>query len=93
MHNATAFGLSCPQQASTLPIPNGLPEATLAYLKLSSANGTIRDGEDCEEAIVEAPNHTGSNSDNGHRFDSQCRCTTPGPTGFKTPSFSGMYSG
>ena len=37
MHNATAFDLSCLHQAPTLPIPKGLSEATLAYLKLLSA--------------------------------------------------------
>ena len=58
IYNATAFGLACPQQEATFPIPNGLPDATLAYLKLLNGNGTeIQDGEDCEEAIVVPPPH------------------------------------
>ncbi|KAF8272602.1 Alpha/Beta hydrolase protein [Lactarius quietus] len=55
IHDATSFGLSCPQQASTVPIPNGLPDPTIAYLELSSTNGTIQDGEDCLTLNVVAP--------------------------------------
>ncbi|KAH9170117.1 carotenoid ester lipase precursor [Lactarius sanguifluus] len=31
-HNASAFGLSCPQQAVSLALPDGLPPPTLQYL-------------------------------------------------------------
>ena len=53
IHNAIAFGIACPQQASKLAIPNGFPQATLDYLKLTGVGGssTIIDGEDCEEAM------------------------------------------
>ena len=50
IHNATVFGLSCPQQATTLPIPNGFPEQTIDYLELLDGPGPTLDGEDCEEA-------------------------------------------
>ncbi|KAI9442992.1 Alpha/Beta hydrolase protein [Lactarius indigo] len=57
-HNATAYGLSCPQQATTLAIPNGLPQQTLEYFASLFGNGTttpIQDGEDCLTLNVIAP--------------------------------------
>lgn len=63
IHNATAFGLLCPQQKSTLPIPDGFSQVTIDYLKLTGTgglggSGSILDGEDCKEAIIETPyNH------------------------------------
>ncbi|KAI9454047.1 carotenoid ester lipase precursor [Lactarius psammicola] len=53
-YNATAFGLSCTQQATTLAIPNGLPQETLDILLLGSST-TILDGEDCLVLNVVAP--------------------------------------
>ncbi|KAI9442991.1 carotenoid ester lipase precursor [Lactarius indigo] len=62
-HNATAFGLSCPQQAGTLTVPDWSPQETIDYL--STPPGTIiLDGEDCEETVVDAPCLTERNSDN-----------------------------
>ncbi|KAH9053688.1 Alpha/Beta hydrolase protein [Lactarius vividus] len=55
-HNATAFGLSCPQQATTLAIPSGLPQETVDYLT-SGSGTTILDGEDCLTLNVFAPAH------------------------------------
>ncbi len=73
--------------------PNGLPKETVDYLKLLFGSGTtILDGEDCEEAIVEASCSAESNSDDSCRFDSQCRFTIPGRTWFKAPGCSGVYS-
>ena len=90
-HNATVFGLSCPQQVSNQSLPNGLPQATIEYLGLLSDHGTtIIDGEDC--ADEESPHHTESNSDNSCRLDSQCRCTISYHTWFRPPGCSGMYS-
>ncbi|KAH9060192.1 carotenoid ester lipase precursor [Lactarius vividus] len=56
-HNATAYGLSCPQQATTLALPNGLPQQTLEYFTSLFGNGTttIQDGEDCLTLNVIAP--------------------------------------
>ncbi|KAI9454051.1 carotenoid ester lipase precursor [Lactarius psammicola] len=58
-HNATAFGLWCPQQATTLAIPSGLPQETLEYFAGLFGNGppTITDGEDCLTLNVLAPAH------------------------------------
>ncbi|KAH9058058.1 carotenoid ester lipase precursor [Lactarius vividus] len=58
-HNATAFGLPCPQQATTLAILNGLPRETLEYLSslFGSGNTTILDGEDCLTLNVITPAH------------------------------------
>ncbi|KAI9449008.1 carotenoid ester lipase precursor [Lactarius psammicola] len=53
-HNATAFGLSCPQQATTQTIPNGLPQEAADYV--ASAFPTITlDSEDCLTLNVIAP--------------------------------------
>ncbi|KAH8985170.1 alpha beta-hydrolase [Lactarius akahatsu] len=60
-HNATAFGLSCPQQATTLAIPNGLPQETVDYLT-SGSGTTILDGEDCLTLNIFAPAHARSGS-------------------------------
>ncbi|KAI9442994.1 carotenoid ester lipase precursor [Lactarius indigo] len=47
-HNATAFGLSCPQQAGTFVVPGELPQQTVDYL--SNINGpTVIGGEDCQK--------------------------------------------
>ncbi|KAI9457440.1 carotenoid ester lipase precursor [Lactarius psammicola] len=55
-YNATAFGLSCPQQATTVAIPNGLPQETVKFL--SSSPGPAKpDGEDCLSLNVVAPAH------------------------------------
>ncbi|KAH8982158.1 carotenoid ester lipase precursor [Lactarius hatsudake] len=56
-HNATAYGLSCPQQAIALALPNGLPQQTLEYFASLFGNGTstIPDGEDCLTLNVIAP--------------------------------------
>ncbi|KAH9060191.1 carotenoid ester lipase precursor [Lactarius vividus] len=53
-HNATAFGLSCPQQAVALAVPDGLPRETLEYLSSTSGTTTL-DGEDCLTLNVFAP--------------------------------------
>jgi carboxylesterase type B len=53
-YNATAFGLSCPQQAATLAIPSGLPEETLKALALEIGTPTP-DGEDCLTLNVFVP--------------------------------------
>ncbi|KAF8272605.1 carotenoid ester lipase precursor [Lactarius quietus] len=60
IYNATAFGLSCPQQASTLAIPNGFPQETVDYLRLTGngGSGTILDGEDCLTLNVVVPANT-----------------------------------
>ncbi|KAI9434682.1 Alpha/Beta hydrolase protein [Lactarius indigo] len=55
-YNTTAFGLSCPQQAATLAIPNGLPQETINYLA-SGSGTTILDGEDCLTLNIFAPAH------------------------------------
>jgi acetylcholinesterase len=48
-HNATAYGLSCPQQATALSFLSGLPEETLEALSIIFGAGvTLADGEDCE---------------------------------------------
>ncbi|KAH8999622.1 carotenoid ester lipase precursor [Lactarius hatsudake] len=60
-HNATVFGLSCPQQATTLAIPNGLPQETVDYLT-SDSGTTILDGEDCLTLNVFAPSHARNGS-------------------------------
>ncbi|KAH9175637.1 Alpha/Beta hydrolase protein [Lactarius sanguifluus] len=84
-HNATAFGLSCTQQATTLAIPNGLPQETVDLLT-SGSGATILDGEDCEGTIVDSSKE--SNSEDSCRFGSQCRCTISGRTWFKAPGCS-----
>ncbi|KAH9035785.1 carotenoid ester lipase precursor [Lactarius pseudohatsudake] len=62
-HNATAFGLPCPQQATTLAIPNGLPPETLEFLSSLFASGnSIIDGEDCLTLNVITPAHAKSRS-------------------------------
>ncbi|KAF8264081.1 alpha beta-hydrolase [Lactarius quietus] len=53
-YNATAFGLSCPQQADNLALPNGLPNATLEYLE-AGKSATLSVGEDCLTVNVIAP--------------------------------------
>ncbi|KAH9030327.1 carotenoid ester lipase precursor [Lactarius pseudohatsudake] len=60
-HNATAFGLSCTQQATTLAIPNGLPQETVDLLT-SGSGATILDGEDCLVLNVVAPSQAGRGS-------------------------------
>ncbi|KAH9040256.1 carotenoid ester lipase precursor [Lactarius hengduanensis] len=60
-HNATAFGLSCPQQADPLALPDGLPPPTLQYLQSLGTKATIPIGEDCEKAVLCA--HVESSSD------------------------------
>ncbi|KAN0139660.1 Alpha/Beta hydrolase fold [Lactarius tabidus] len=54
-YNATAFGLSCPQQADNLALPSGLPNATLEYLQATSGKATLSVGEDCLTVNVVAP--------------------------------------
>ncbi|KAF8260204.1 carotenoid ester lipase precursor [Lactarius quietus] len=53
-YNATAFGLSCPQQVSPLAIPSGLPQEAVDFL---SSEPPIPDGEDCLTLNVVAPAH------------------------------------
>jgi acetylcholinesterase len=53
-YNATAFGLSCPQQAAALAIPSGLPEETLEALALE-AGTPPPNGEDCLTINVFVP--------------------------------------
>ncbi|KAH8983924.1 Alpha/Beta hydrolase protein [Lactarius akahatsu] len=55
-YNATAFGLSCPQQAATFAVPDGLPHETVDYLSIISGT-PILDGEDCLTLNVVAPSH------------------------------------
>ncbi|KAI9457437.1 carotenoid ester lipase precursor, partial [Lactarius psammicola] len=55
-HNATAFGLSCPQQATTLDIPKGLPQETIDFF-LKNPGTALPDGEDCLTLNVVAPAH------------------------------------
>ena len=67
-HNATAFGLSCPQQASGRTLPSGLPPPTLAALQgLGATPNSV--GEDCKKAIWELLTHTKNNVDGSCRFD------------------------
>ncbi|KAH8983925.1 carotenoid ester lipase precursor [Lactarius akahatsu] len=54
-HNATAFGLSCPQQADPLALPDGLPPPTLQFLQSLGTKATIPIGEDCLTLNVIAP--------------------------------------
>ncbi|KAI9442990.1 alpha beta-hydrolase [Lactarius indigo] len=54
-HNATAFGLSCPQQAAPLALPTGLPPQTLQFLASLGTKATIPIGEDCLTLNVIAP--------------------------------------
>ncbi|KAF8264822.1 carotenoid ester lipase precursor [Lactarius quietus] len=57
-HNATAFGLSCPQQATSAPPANELPQGALDALATIIGIGagvTIVDGEDCLNLNVIAP--------------------------------------
>ncbi|KAH9020058.1 carotenoid ester lipase precursor [Lactarius hengduanensis] len=62
-HNATAFGLPCPQQTTTLAIPSGLPLETLEFLSSLFAPGnSIIDGEDCLTLNVITPAHAKSRS-------------------------------
>jgi acetylcholinesterase len=61
-HNATAFGLSCPQQATTLPIQNGFPQETVDYLELLDGPVPTPDGEDCLNLNVVAPSYARSSS-------------------------------
>jgi carboxylesterase type B len=60
-HNATAFGLSCPQQAANLSL-SGLPLATLEYLETLGTTSTIPIGEDCLFINVVAPAQATSGS-------------------------------
>jgi acetylcholinesterase len=54
IYNATAFGLSCPQQAVAPAIPSGLPEETLEALALE-AGTPPPNGEDCLTINVFVP--------------------------------------
>ncbi|KAH9170119.1 alpha beta-hydrolase [Lactarius sanguifluus] len=54
-HNASAFGLSCPQQANPLALPDGLPPPTLQYLSRIEIGITIPVSEDCLTLNVIAP--------------------------------------
>jgi carboxylesterase type B len=56
-YNATAFGLSCPQQATILAIPSGLPEDTLEALaqEIGTPTPDGEDGEDCLTLNVIVP--------------------------------------
>ncbi|KAF8261989.1 Alpha/Beta hydrolase protein, partial [Lactarius quietus] len=54
-YNATAFGLSCPQQTSNSVLPNGLPNATLEYLEAVNNLDILSAGEDCLTVNVVAP--------------------------------------
>ncbi|KAH9175630.1 carotenoid ester lipase precursor [Lactarius sanguifluus] len=54
-HNATAFGLTCPQQANPLVLPDGLPPPTLQFLQSLGTTATIQIGEDCLTLNVIAP--------------------------------------
>ncbi|KAF8262660.1 carotenoid ester lipase precursor [Lactarius quietus] len=53
-HNATAFGLSCTQQAINFSIPNGLPPLTVKALTIE-IGGPLPDSEDCLTLNVVAP--------------------------------------
>jgi acetylcholinesterase len=62
-HNATAYGLSCPQQATALSFLSGLPEETLEALSIIFGAGvTLADGEDCLTLNVIAPDNVGPRS-------------------------------
>ncbi|KAH9061817.1 alpha beta-hydrolase [Lactarius deliciosus] len=54
-HNASAFGFSCPQQANSLALPDGLPPPTLQYLSSIGTSTTIPTSEDCLTLNVIAP--------------------------------------
>ena len=53
-YNATAYGLSCPQQATALSesILSELPEGTLEALESVLGTESPADGEDCEQALA-----------------------------------------
>ncbi|KAH9175632.1 Alpha/Beta hydrolase protein [Lactarius sanguifluus] len=55
-YNATAFGLSCPQQEAALAVPDGLPQETLDFLSIIHGS-PILDGEDCLTLNVVVPSH------------------------------------
>ncbi|KAI9454449.1 carotenoid ester lipase precursor [Lactarius psammicola] len=62
-HDATAYGLSCPQQATKLAIPNGLPQETVNYFSGLFGTGTaIAAGENCLKLNVIAPSNAGPDS-------------------------------
>ncbi|KAH8989912.1 carotenoid ester lipase precursor [Lactarius hatsudake] len=54
-YNASSFGLSCPQQADPLALPDGLPPPTLQYLSSIGTSTTIPTSEDCLTLNVMAP--------------------------------------
>ncbi|KAH9038800.1 alpha beta-hydrolase [Lactarius pseudohatsudake] len=54
-HNASVFGLSCPQQADPLAVPDGLPPPTLQFLSNLGTRPTIPTSEDCLTLNVIAP--------------------------------------
>ncbi|KAF8264084.1 alpha beta-hydrolase [Lactarius quietus] len=60
-YNATAFGLSCPQQADNLVLSIKLPNATLEYLK-SRVGATLSVGEVCLTVNVVIPANATSGS-------------------------------
>ena len=47
-HDATAFGLSCPQQALTLPLPSGVISDVTNFLLDTVMSAVFPDGEDCK---------------------------------------------
>ncbi|KAN0142053.1 Alpha/Beta hydrolase fold [Lactarius tabidus] len=62
-HNATAYGLWCPQQATVLSFLSGLPQGTLEALStIFEAGVTLADGEDCLTLNVIAPDNVGPGS-------------------------------
>lgn len=91
-YNATAFGLSCPQQAAALTLPSGLPNATIQYLKGLSSTTQPSVGEDCEAAVGEALPHLERNADDNCRFECQCRYTCQRHTQFEAAGCSGACS-
>ncbi|KAI0314399.1 carotenoid ester lipase precursor [Amylostereum chailletii] len=54
-HNATAFGHSCIQQSSTVPIPSGLDPVAIQFLESSGGSTATSDSEDCLTVNVVAP--------------------------------------
>ncbi|KAF8127254.1 Alpha/Beta hydrolase protein [Boletus edulis] len=54
---ATAYGPACPQQATTLPLPSGLPAEAIDYLTNSVYNLVISSAEDCLTLNVVTPSN------------------------------------
>ncbi|KAI0060457.1 carotenoid ester lipase precursor, partial [Artomyces pyxidatus] len=58
VHNATAFGHSCIQQTSPMPVPSGLSPGGLAFLQTGAAPAPLApDDEDCLTVNVVVPNN------------------------------------